>query len=68
MSLSNMATYQDVVDLINEVHKDKGGTYTEATAVEIIQLAADFYNRNEEEIKAMTRRELRRQISQIYEP
>lgn len=63
-----MASYTDVVDLMNEVHKEKGGSYGEGTAVEIVQLAAEFYNRNEEEIKTITRRELKRQIDQIYEP
>lgn len=68
VSRSKMATYTDVVDLMNEVHKEKGGTYAEGTAVEIVQLAAEFYNRNEEEINSITRRELKRQIDRVYEP
>jgi len=63
-----MAEYTDVVDLMNEVHKEKGGTYGEGTAVEIVQLAADFYNRNQEEINSITRRELKRQIEGAYSP
>lgn len=63
-----MAEYTDVVELMNEVHKEKGGTYGEDTAATIIQLAAEFYNRNKEEIDTITRRELKRQIDSVYEP
>lgn len=63
-----MAEYTDVVEVMNEVHKEKGGTYQEDTAAEIIQLAAEFYNRNKEELEAIGRRELKRQIRKIYEP
>jgi heterodisulfide reductase subunit B len=63
-----MAEYTDVVEVMNEVHKEKGGTYSEDTAAEIVRLAAEFYNRNSEEINAITRRELKRQIEKIYNP
>jgi len=63
-----MAEYTDVVDLMNEVHKAKGGTYGDGTAVEIVQLAAEFYNRNKDEIQSITRRELKRQLEASYEP
>lgn len=63
-----MAEYTDVVEVMNEVHKEKGGTYNEDTAAEIIRLAAEFYNRNKDELEAIGRRELKRQIRKIYEP
>jgi hypothetical protein len=63
-----MAEYTDVVEAINASHKAQGGTYTEDTASTLIQLAADFYNRNKEEIDTITKRELRRQIDEVYSP
>lgn len=63
-----MAEYTDVVELMNEVHKSKGGTYDESTATEIVKLASTFYNENEDEIKSMSKSELKRQINMVYNP
>lgn len=63
-----MAEYTEVVEVMNEVHKEKGGTYDEDTAARIIQLAAEFYQRNKSEIESITKRELKRQIRKVYEP
>jgi hypothetical protein len=63
-----MAEYTDVVAVMNQVHKEKGGTYSEGTAVEIVQLASTFYNQKQEEIDTMGRQELKTQINRIYEP
>lgn len=63
-----MAEYTDVVELMHEVHQEKGGTYDGDTATEIVKLAAQFYRRNKEEINTITRRELKRLIERVYQP
>jgi len=63
-----MAEYTDVVDLMNQVHKEMGGSYDGDTAVEIVQLAAQYYNSNEQEISTMTRRDLYRELDRVYQP
>jgi hypothetical protein len=63
-----MAEYTDVVEAINTSHKRQGGTYDEDTAATLIQLAAEFYNRNKEQIDTITKRELQNQIDRAYTP
>lgn len=63
-----MAEYTDVVAAINAVHKSKGGTYQEGTAVEIVELAAGYYRQNKQEVVEATPAQLRRTFEQIYTP
>ena len=63
-----MAEYTDVVAAINAVHKSKGGTYDEGTAVEIVELAAGYYRQNTEEVLDATPAQLRQTLDRIYTP
>lgn len=63
-----MVTYTDVVEVMNEVHREKGGTYGEGTAVEIVQLAAEFWQRNKEELVEIGKTELKNLIRSQYSP
>jgi len=63
-----MAEYTDVVAAINQVHKDKGGDYGEDTAVEIVQLAAEYYRNETEEVLEATPAQLYQTFDRIYTP
>ena len=63
-----MAEYTDVVAAINAVHKSKGGTYDDDTAVEIVELAAGYYRQNTEEVLDATPAQLRQTFDRIYTP
>jgi hypothetical protein len=63
-----MAEYTDVVAAINAVHKAKGGSYGEDTAVEIVELAASYYRENEQEVLKATPTQLRNTFDRIYTP
>jgi len=63
-----MAEFTDLVSVMNEVHKDKGGTYGENTAVEIIQLAGQVYRDNKQLVLEADRQELYNTVDQIYVP
>jgi hypothetical protein len=52
-----MVTYEQWVEAVNEAYKAQGGTYVEGTASELIQLAAQFWQRNKEELKTIAYRE-----------
>jgi len=53
---------------MNEVHKDKGGTYDGDTAVQIIELAGEVYRDNKQLVLEADRDELYQTVDQIYEP
>ena len=63
-----MAEYTDVVAQIHAVHKDKGGTYDEDTAAEIVQLAAGYYRQNTEEVLEASADDLYQTFEEIYVP
>lgn len=63
-----MAEFTDLVAVMNEVHKDKGGTYSENTAPEIIELAGEVYQDNKQLVLEADRDELYRTVEQIYTP
>lgn len=52
-----MVTYEQWVQAVNEAYKAQGGTYAEGTAAELIQLAAEFWQRNKEELEYIAYRE-----------
>lgn len=52
-----MVTYEQWVEAVNEAYKAEGGTYVEGTAAELIQLAAEFWNRNSEQLKSIAYQE-----------
>jgi len=52
-----MVDYSTWVEAVHEAYKAEGGTYTEGTAADLVQLAAEFWNRNKEELKAIGKRE-----------
>jgi hypothetical protein len=61
-----MAEYTDVIAQLNAVHKDKGGTYSEGTAVELVELGAAYYRENTAEVQAATPAQLYQEFEQIY--
>jgi predicted Zn-dependent peptidase len=63
-----MAEYTDVIEQINAVHKDKGGTYGENTAVEIVQIGAEYYRQNTESVLEATPAQLYETFDRIYTP
>jgi len=63
-----MAEFTDLVSVMNEVHKDKGGTYDGDTAVQIIELAGEVYRDNKELVLEADRQELYNTVDQIYTP
>lgn len=63
-----MAEYTDVVAQINAVHKDKGGTYDDGEAVEIVELAAGYYRQNTEEVLDASAEDLYQTFEEIYVP
>jgi hypothetical protein len=63
-----MAEFTDLVSVMNEVHKDKGGTYGENTAVEIIQLAGQVYRDNKQTVLDADRQQLYQIVDEIYVP
>ena len=63
-----MAEFTDLVSVMNEVHKDKGGTYGENTAVEIIELAGQVYRDDKQMVLDASRQELYRIVDRIYQP
>jgi len=63
-----MAEFTDLVSVMNEVHKDKGGTYDSDTAVQIIELAGEVYRDNKELVLEADRQELYNTVDQIYTP
>lgn len=52
-----MVEYDTWVSVVHEAYQNQGGTYDEATAAEIVQLAAEFWQRNKDELKQIARRE-----------
>lgn len=52
-----MVDYSEWVKAVHEAYKEKGGTYDEDTASEIVQIAAEFWQRNKEELKQIAYRE-----------
>lgn len=52
-----MVTYEQWVEAVNEAYKAQGGSYVEGTAAELIQIAAEFWQRNKEELKTIAYRE-----------
>lgn len=57
-----MVDYTTFIEIGNEVYKEKGGTYSEDTAAELIQVLGEFWSRNKEELKQIGRREAKRII------
>lgn len=57
-----MVDYTEFVELGHEVYQEKGGTYDENTAAELVEILAGFWQRNKEELKTIGRREAKRII------
>jgi len=57
-----MVDYTTFIELGHEVYKEKGGTYQEGTAADLVQTLAAFWSRNKEELKTIGRREAKRVI------
>jgi hypothetical protein len=53
---------------MNEVHKDKGGTYDGDTAPQIIQLAGEVYRDNKQTVLEADRQEMYQTVERIYTP
>lgn len=54
-----MVEYTEWIELGHEVFKQKGGTYGENTAAELVQELAAFWNRNREDLISIGRTEAR---------
>jgi hypothetical protein len=63
-----MAEFTDLVSVMNEVHKDKGGTYDGDTAVEIIELAGQVYRDDKQTVLEADRQQLYQIVDEIYRP
>jgi len=59
-----MVDYTTFIELGHEVYKEKGGTYQEGTAAELVEVLAGFWSRNKQELKTIGRREAKRIIQQ----
>lgn len=59
-----MVDYTTFIELGHEVFKEKGGTYQEDTAAELVEILAAFWQRNKEELKTIGRREAKRIIDE----
>lgn len=62
-----MVSYDEWVQAVNEAYKALGGTYDEDTASRLIQLAADFWQRNKEELKTIAYREAERLAEEVLD-
>lgn len=62
-----MVSYEEWVQAVNEAFKALGGVYDEDTASELIQLAADFWQRNKEELKTIAYREAERLAEEVLD-
>jgi len=58
-----MVTYTEFVQLGHEVYKQKGGTYRDGTAADLVQTFAEYWSQNKTELKEMNRAEAR----QVFE-
>jgi len=50
-----MVEYSVWIEVGNEVFKAKGGVYGDETATELIQVLADYWNENKDELRSMSR-------------
>lgn len=57
-----MVTYTEFVEAGHEVFQEQGGTYGEDTAAELVELLAEFWNRNKDELIEIGKREAKRII------
>lgn len=57
-----MVSYTEFIEAGHEVYQEKGGRYQEGTAAELVQLLAEFWQRNKEQLKAIGYREAKRVI------
>ena len=57
-----MVDYTTFVELGHEVYQEKGGTYEEGTAAELVEILAGSWQRNKAELKTIGRREAHRTI------
>lgn len=63
-----MVSYSEWVSAVHAAYKANGGTYSEGTAADIVQLAAEFWQRNKEELKTIGQREAERLARQRLDP
>ena len=63
-----MVEFTELVAIMNEVHKEKGGTYDGDTAVEIVQLAGEVYRDNKQTVLDANRQEMYQTVDRIYTP
>lgn len=59
-----MVDYTTFIQLGHEVYKEKGGTYNQGTAVDLVETLGLFWSRNKEELKTIGRREAKRLIEE----
>jgi hypothetical protein len=52
-----MVEYSEWIEAVHEAYKTEGGTYDEGTASQLVQIAAEFWQRNKEELKQIGYRE-----------
>jgi len=52
-----MVDYSNWVKAVHEAYRAEGGTYAEGTASEIVQIAAEFWNQNKDELRDLAYRE-----------
>lgn len=57
-----MVTYTEFIEAGHEAYQEMGGTYQEDTAAELVQLLAEFWQRNKEELIEIGKREAKRII------
>lgn len=57
-----MVDYTTFIEIGHEVYKEKGGTYQENTAAELVETLAAFWSRNKDELKTIGRREAKKVI------
>lgn len=55
-----MVEYTEWIELGHDVYQAKGGTYGEGTAADLVEILAEFWSRNREELLTIGRREARR--------